>query len=48
MQAFKFKGGAANLERRILRAKFVGEILDEFDFRVRIREDNLNARLEGS
>jgi pyruvate,water dikinase len=25
----------------------VGDILDEFDFRVRIREDNLNARLEG-
>ena len=45
--SFQFKGGAANLERRILRAKFVGEILDEFDFRVRIREDNLNARLEG-
>ncbi|WP_027720158.1 PEP/pyruvate-binding domain-containing protein [Maridesulfovibrio zosterae] len=45
--SLQFKGGAANLERRILRAKFVGEILDEFDFRVRIREDNLNARLEG-
>jgi pyruvate,water dikinase len=45
--SFQFKGGAANLQRRILRARFVGEILDEFDFRVRIREDNLSARLEG-
>jgi pyruvate,water dikinase len=45
--SFQFKGGAANLQRRIMRARFVGDILDEFDFRVRIREDNLNARLEG-
>ncbi len=45
--SFQFKGGAANLERRILRAKFVGQILEEFDFRVRVREDNMFARLEG-
>ncbi|WP_319778249.1 PEP/pyruvate-binding domain-containing protein [Maridesulfovibrio sp.] len=45
--SFQFKGGAANPERRRLRAKFIGGILDEFDFRVRIREDNMNARLEG-
>ncbi|ACS80256.1 PEP/pyruvate-binding domain-containing protein [Maridesulfovibrio salexigens] len=45
--SFQFKGGAANPERRILRARFIGEILEELDFRVRIREDNLNARLEG-
>ena len=45
--SFQFKGGAANLERRILRARFVGDILSEFDFRVRVREDNLFARLEG-
>jgi pyruvate,water dikinase len=45
--SFQFKGGAANLERRIMRTRFVGDILEEFDFRVRLREDNLNARVEG-
>lgn len=45
--SFQFKGGAANLERRILRARFVGKLLEEFDFRVRVREDNMFARLEG-
>jgi pyruvate,water dikinase len=44
---FQFKGGAANMERRILRARFVGELLEEFDFRVRVRQDNMFARLEG-
>ncbi|WP_421903704.1 PEP/pyruvate-binding domain-containing protein [Maridesulfovibrio sp.] len=45
--SFQFKGGAANPERRRMRAKFIGGILDELDFRVRIREDNMHARLEG-
>ena len=45
--SFQFKGGAANLERRILRARFIGDLLEEFDFRVRVREDNMFARLEG-
>ena len=45
--SFQFKGGAANAERRILRARFVGDLLEEFDFRVRVREDNLFARVEG-
>ncbi len=44
---FNFKGGAANLERRVLRAKFLQEILESYDFRVKVREDNLLARLEG-
>ncbi|WP_320172233.1 PEP/pyruvate-binding domain-containing protein [Maridesulfovibrio sp.] len=44
--SFQFKGGAANPERRILRARFIGGILEELDFRVRVREDSLNARLE--
>ncbi len=44
---FHFKGGAANLERRILRARFIKEILEEYDFRVKLRQDNLRARLEG-
>ncbi|QGY40200.1 pyruvate, water dikinase [Pseudodesulfovibrio cashew] len=45
--SFQFKGGAANMERRILRARFVGDILEEFDFRVRVRGDNMHARVEG-
>ena len=45
--SFQFKGGAANLKRRILRARFVGDILSEFDFKIRVREDNMSARLEG-
>lgn len=45
--SFQFKGGAANVERRILRARFVGDVLEEFDFRVRVREDNVFARVEG-
>ena len=35
------------MERRILRARFVGDVLEEFDFRVRVREDNVFARVEG-
>jgi len=45
--SFQFKGGAANAERRIMRARFVGDILEELDFRVRVRGDNMFARLEG-
>ncbi len=45
--SFQFKGGAANLERRIARAHFVSEILDQYDFHTQIREDAAFARLEG-
>lgn len=34
-------GGAADLQRRVRRAHFVGEILDEFHFQTQIREDAL-------
>ncbi|KAB1442898.1 PEP/pyruvate-binding domain-containing protein [Pseudodesulfovibrio senegalensis] len=44
---FHFKGGAANLDRRIRRARFIKEILEEYDFRVKLRQDNLRARIEG-
>ncbi len=43
---FQFKGGAADHQRKVRRARFVGEILDEFNFQTRVREDALFARLD--
>lgn len=45
--SFQFKGGAADRTRRILRARFVAELLESFDFRCEVREDAAFARLEG-
>ena len=45
--SFSLKGGAADHARRVLRAVFVSEILDEFGFRAQIREDGVTARIEG-
>ena len=45
--SFQFKGGAADLKRRIFRAQFISEILDHYGFRTELREDALFARLEG-
>jgi len=43
---FQFKGGAANLARRIRRVHFVAELLSQFDFSTEIVGDSLTARLE--
>jgi len=43
---FKFSGGAADERRRVLRAELIGEILEQFDFQVKLRGDNLFAKAE--
>jgi len=44
---FHFQGGAANRNRRMLRAKLIADLLEERDFRVRLRGDAVTARAEG-
>ena len=43
---FKFSGGAADERRRVLRAELIGEILELYDFQVKLRGDNLFAKAE--
>ena len=45
--SFRFKGGAADMERKVLRAMLVAELLEEHGFRVEIKQDALLARAEG-
>jgi len=45
---FRFKGGGTNLERRRRRAKCIGEIFEHYGFLVDIREDLVNAVVQGA
>ena len=45
--SFSFKGGAANFERRRVRALLVSEVLEEWNFRSELCEDAVFARIEG-
>ncbi len=45
---FTFKGGAADLPRRVRRAQLVTGILRENGFRVNLKEDSLIARLDNA
>ena len=44
---FQFKGGAANLGRRIRRARLIAEVLEENEFSCSLAEDSVRARVEG-
>jgi pyruvate,water dikinase len=44
---FQFKGGAADYERRLKRVFFIGDLLEQYGFRIEVTEDNLVARVEG-
>ncbi len=45
--SFSFKGGAADLERRAARARFIGDLLTDLSFVVEITEDVVTARRTG-
>ncbi|MBF0473546.1 MAG: hypothetical protein HQK93_07410 [Nitrospirae bacterium] len=42
---FYFKGGAADFQRRNLRIKFIGEILEHFQFNISLKGDSLRAKV---
>jgi pyruvate,water dikinase len=45
--SFSFKGGAADMQRRVRRAVFVADILERFGFRTEVKKDSSFARVEG-
>jgi pyruvate,water dikinase len=42
--SFSFKGGAADMDRRAARARFIGHLMVEIEFETRITEDFVTAR----
>jgi pyruvate,water dikinase len=44
---FCFKGGAADLTRKLRRMQLIKEILGKYDFQVQMNEDYMNATIEG-
>lgn len=44
--SFRFKGGAADSRRKGKRTVFIAELLEDYGFRVEVKEDSLSARLE--
>ena len=45
--SFELRGGAADMERRILRVRFVADLLWEFGFEPVVRQDAVSATLKG-
>ena len=43
---FRFKGGAADLHRKTLRARLLADILERFDFDIELQSDALLARIK--
>ena len=43
---FRFKGGAADLRRKAVRARLLADILQQYGFRVELRSDALLARIK--
>lgn len=43
---FRFKGGAADMQRKAVRAKLLAEVLQHFGFRVELRSDAVLARVK--
>ncbi len=43
---FRFKGGAADMRRKAVRARLLADILKRYDFRVELRSDALLARIK--
>jgi pyruvate,water dikinase len=43
---FRFKGGAADIRRKAVRAKLLAEVLESYEFRIDLRSDSLLARVK--